>query len=508
MPTKLIGSIVSHLVDLRYRSMITEESQESESAVETTAETTASPTAPRIKIGTQRGGSTRISEPVPVIAPKPVTPPAPPAGDAEKPVEAKAKAPSKYYPPPNIRDRLTPDLEAEFAEALGDLPIDQMLSGDLAGFETELEPETKVTGRVLTTQRDLVFVDLGGRKQGFLKLVNMEEPPVQGAVVEAIISRFDAAEGLYELTLPGKAVDVGDWSQVNEGMLVEARVTGHNKGGLECDVNQLRGFIPASQVSMYRVEDLAKFVGEHFTCVVTEVNREKRNLVLSRRAVMEREKAAAKEALMATLEVGQTHEGTVRSLQEFGAFVDLGGVDGLIHISQLSWDRIRHASEVLEVGQKVKVKIQKIDPQTGKIGLAFRDLAESPWERVAEKYPVRTRVKGTVSRLMEFGAFVKLEPGVEGLIHISELAHKRVFRASDIVSEGQEVEVLIMSVDAENQRIGLSLKALESRPESKKTEEEPEEEASATAPVVSKRTTPLKGGVTKTSGGEKFGLKW
>ena len=155
---------------------------------------------------------------------------------------------------------------------------------------------------------------------------------------------------------------MGDWSEVSEGMIVEARVTGHNKGGLECEVNRLRGFIPASQISLYRVEDLAQFVGQKFACVITEANPDKGNLVLSRRAVLEREKAEAKTKLLAELEVGQVREGIVRSLQEFGAFVDLGGVDGLIHISQLSWDRIRHASEVLELGQKVKVKIQKIDP--------------------------------------------------------------------------------------------------------------------------------------------------
>ena len=467
------------------------------------------PAATKIKIGSQRPGSTtRISDPTPVIAPKPVTLPAPRLGDDDKPIERPPAAPTKHYPPPNIRDRLTPDLEQEFAEAVGGISIDEMLSSDLSGFEADLEPETKVQARVLSVQRDQVFFDLGGRKQGFLKLVSLDENPEVGAIIEAVVSRFDAAEGLYELTLPGKAVDIGDWSQVTEGLTVEARVTGHNKGGLECEVNQLRGFIPASQVSMYRVEDLSKFVGEKFNCIITEANPEKRNLVLSARAHMEREKMAARESLLATLEVGQTHEGTVRSLQNFGAFVDLGGIDGLIHISQLSWDRIRHASEALEVGQKVKVKIQKIDPQTGKIGLAFRDLAENPWDRASEKYMTRTKVKGTVSRLMEFGAFVKLEPGVEGLIHISELAHKRVFRASDIVSEGQEVEVLVMSVDVENQRIGLSLKALESRPEPKQSEPEPEEEAAPLHRSSANAPRPLKGGVGKSSGGEKFGLKW
>jgi small subunit ribosomal protein S1 len=492
--------------------MNTDESQSAESAEAETPDQSSTPAMAKIKIGSQRPGvSTRISDPTPVIAPKPVTPPAPrmrEEGEEEKPVEKKFTTPTKHYPPPNIRDRLSPDLEIEFAEAIGGVAIDEMLSSELPGFEADLEPETKVRGRILSIQRDMVFVDLGGRKQGFLKLLTFTENPEEGAMVDAMVSRFDAAEGLYELTLPGKAVDVGDWSQVSEGLTVEARVTGHNKGGLECEVNQLRGFIPAGQVSMYRVEDLSKFVGEKFTCVIMEANPEKRNLVLSHRAVMEREKAAAKEKLLETLEVGQTHEATVRSLQEFGAFVDLGGIDGLIHISQLSWDRIRHASEVLEVGQKVKVKIQKIDPETGKIGLTFRDLAENPWERVTQKYPTRTKVKGTVSRLMEFGAFVKLEPGVEGLIHISELAHKRVFRASDIVSEGQEVEVLVMSIDVDKQRIGLSLKALETPPEPKK-KEEPELEEEAPAPVSNRpRNVTLKGGLGKTSGGEQFGLKW
>jgi small subunit ribosomal protein S1 len=291
-------------------------------------------------------------------------------------------------------------------------------------------------------------------------------------------------------------------------MVVDARVTGHNKGGLECEVSKLRGFIPASQVSMYRVEDMSQFVDQKFTCVVTEVNPEKRNLVLSRRAVLEREKAEAKEGLLASLEVGKSLEGTVRSLQSFGAFVDLGGVDGLVHISQLSWDRLKHADEVLEIGQKIKVKILKIDPQTGKIGLGFRDLSENPWEHVARDFPTRATAKGRVSRVTEFGAFVRLAPGVEGLVHISELSHKRVFRVTDVLTEGQEVEVLVMAVDPEQQRISLSLKALEAKaaPAAKEASEETAEPVVAVAPK--KRKVPLQGGMGGPATGEKFGLKW
>ena len=154
-----------------------------------------------------------------------------------------------------------------------------------------------------------MFVEIGGRQQGLLPLKNFADPPEPGTMLDVMVSRFNAADGLYELVLPGATVDVGDWSEVAEGMVVEARVTGHNKGGLECEVNRLRGFIPASQVSMYRVEDLAQFVDQKFACVITEANPDKRNLVLSRRAMLEREKAEAKEKLMAELEVGQIARG-------------------------------------------------------------------------------------------------------------------------------------------------------------------------------------------------------
>jgi len=414
----------------------------------------------------------------------------------------------KKYPPPNTRAQLPPELELELAEALGGMSVDEIMQGEATPTAVaDLEPESRHVGAVIAIHRDNIFVDLGGRRQGVVPLHNFATPPEVGAHVDVAVSRFNAAEGLYELVLPGAAVEVGDWSEVAEGMTVEARVTGHNKGGLECEVNRLRGFIPASQVSLYRVEDLAQFEGQKFNCLITEANAEKRNLVLSRRAVLEREKADAKQNLLTQLEVGQVREGVVRSLQPFGAFVDLGGVDGLIHISQLSWDRVQHANEVLTEGQTVKVKIQKIDPATGKIGLAFRDLAENPWSSAAGKYPTRAKVTGTVSRLTDFGAFVRLESGIEGLIHISELAHKRVFRASDIVREGQEVEVQVLSVDPENQRISLSLKAVQARPEPIKKPAEAEE-PELPPPPPPKRKTPLKGGIGKVSGGEKFGLKW
>ncbi len=279
------------------------------------------------------------------------------------------------------------------------------------------------------------------------------------------MQRFNAEEGLYDLSLPGMAVELGNWDEVHEGMLVDAQVTGHNTGGLECEVNHIRGFIPVSQISLYRVEDLAQFVGQRFACLITDANPARKNLVLSRRAVLEREKEEKKQAFFESLAPGQVYEGTVRKLMDFGAFVELGnGVDGLLHISQLSWGRIKHPSEVVQEGQPIRVRIEKIDRETGRIGLSYREMIENPWTAAAGKYPHNSVVRGKVTRLMEFGAFVELEPGVEGLVHISELSHKRIWRASDVVKEGEEVEVLVLNVNPEAQRMSLSIKGYPPRP--------------------------------------------
>jgi small subunit ribosomal protein S1 len=307
---------------------------------------------------------------------------------------------------------------------------------------------------------------------------------------------------------------------LHEGTIVDARVTAHNPGGLECTVNNIRGFIPFSQVALYRVETLDEFVGQTLTCVVTEANPDRRNLVLSRRAMLERERAEAKEKMMASLAPGQIHEGVVRKLMPFGAFIDIGGVEGLLHISQLAWGRVKHPSDVLSEGQHVKVRVEKIDPETGKIGFAYRDMMESPWTAAPHKYSPRTVIRGPVTKLMDFGAFVELEPGIEGLVHISELSHKRVFRVSDVVKEGDVIEAEVLSIDPDAKRISLSIKALH-QPEPTKAELEAQAETAALAEAPAEGTPPaeppkpkkpgkekpLTGGLGKRTG-EKFGLKW
>ena len=202
------------------------------------------------------------------------------------------------------------------------------------------------------------------------------------------------------------ASEVADWSQVAEGMLVEARVTGHNTGGLECEVNRIRGFIPISQIALYRVENLAEFVDQKFTCLVTEANPARQNLVLSRRAVLEREKEEARKALFESLAPGQIHEGVVRKFLDFGAFVDLGGVDGLLHVSQMGWGRIEHPRDVLQEGQTIRVRIEKVDQTTGKISLGYRDMLESPWMSMIPS-PIPAMIARCLSSLSRSAASVR-----------------------------------------------------------------------------------------------------
>ncbi len=436
----------------------------------------------------------------------------------ERPRPTEIAKVERTTPLPSTRAPLSGDLEEELQAALGDMSLDDIVAAEAAAAATaaaripqgESTDEGKQTGTIVSMHNDDVFVELGARRQGVLSLHQFKEPPQIGDTVQVKVVGGENEDGLLQLTLPGAAMEVsGDWLSLTTGSVVMAHVTGHNKGGLECQVSNIRGFIPASQASLYRVEDLSTLVGEKFACVITECNPERKNLVLSRRQVLEREQEEAKAAAFSSLEPGQVKEGVVRKIMDFGAFVDLGGgVDGLLHVSRLSWGRVKHPSEVLKEGDTVRVQIEKIDPETERISLSMRDLVENPWDRAADKYPVGTVVKGTVTRTMDFGAFVELEPGVEGLVHISELASHRVTRVNLFVKTGQEVEAKVVSVDKDNKRIGLSMKALQAVPVEASKEEEPEEEVAKPVSSVKKRNQPLKGGTGRGSGGESFGLKW
>ena len=419
----------------------------------------------------------------------------------------------------NRRLGLPPDLEKEYSEALGDLPVEQLIQETSASVKIgQLEPESRHVGKVLAVRGENVFIELGLREQGVVALRSFREPPEVGQSVEVRVVRFVADEGIYELVLPAAAADVADWADLSEGMLVEARVTGVNQGGLECEVNRIRGFIPISQIDIFRVEKPEEYVGQAFTCVVMEADAQRKNLVLSRRAVLEREREQAQRLLWDSLEPGQVRDGVVRKLTEFGAFIDLGGVDGLLHVSQLAWGRVKHPSEILREGQTVRVRIDKVDRENRRISLGYRDLISNPWEDAEKKYVPNSVWRGTVTRLMDFGAFVELEPGVEGLVHISELALKRVSRVSDVVKEGDAVDVMVLSFEPGERRISLSIRAVLKLKEAQVAEQEQSVQGEAapepttpeppSPPKKRKPTGPLKGGLGSSPTGGAFGLKW
>jgi len=248
--------------------------------------------------------------------------------------------------------------------------------------------------------------------------------------------------------------------------------------------------MPISQIDLYRVEDTQQFINQRLRCLVIEVKPSERNLVVSRRALLEKEREENRDKLWQELAEGQVREGVVRSIRDFGAFVDLGGVDGLLHISEMSWTRIKDPSSVVHPGQSVKVIVLKVDRERRKVSLGLKQLTSSPWENIESKYQANSVVKGRVTRLADFGAFVELEPGVEGLIHISELAPQRVRRVAEVVQVEQEVQVMILNVDPSQRRISLSLKAALSQ-ESELEEPEPTEEGRPERP----HNLPLRGGI-------------
>jgi small subunit ribosomal protein S1 len=405
-----------------------------------------------------------------------------------------------------------PDMNAEIEQELQEImggASDQEIYGEPTQGRRPAAPAGttpgRIKGKVLRVHAPDVFVDVpGGRSQGVLSLQQFPEgPPAPGTEVEVSIEGYDAANGLLLLSRKGAAMEA-DWSTVAVGMVVEARVTETNKGGLAVDVNGIRGFMPISQIDLYRVEDAEQYVNQRLRCMVTEVDPDARNLVVSRRALLEQEREEARGKLWAELAEGQVREGVVRSVKDFGAFVDLGGVDGLLHVSEMSWTRVQDAASVVQPGQRLKVVVLKIDHERRKVSLGARQLTASPWDNIQERYHPGTTVTGKVTRLMDFGAFVELEPAVEGLIHISELAPQRVRRVRDIVQEGQEVRVTVLNVDPAQRRISLSLKAALAQAEeaaaaaAEAAAEEEEEQVEVRPPRP--RTTPLRGGIGGSSG--------
>lgn len=321
-------------------------------------------------------------------------------------------------------------------------------------------------GRIIRVHDGDVFVEFGPASQGVCPLVQFgDQQPEPGTEREFVIERLDAFEGLFVLSLPG-ATQKADWEHMDVGQIVEARCIGMNKGGLEMEIAHHKAFMPAGQVDLRHVPDISVFLGQKFPCVIIELRKEKGRIILSRKAALMQERTARRDALLETLQEGQQVRGVITSVQPYGAFADIGGVDGLIHVADLAHERLKHASEAVKVGDEVEVKILRIDRSQNppKISLGRKQVMADPILQKLSEVREGATVTGRVTRLTDFGAFVEIAPGLEGLVHISEVSHDRIPTVDRVLKKDQIVTAKVLSVDSERKRVSLSLKALVERP--------------------------------------------
>ncbi|MGF9905008.1 30S ribosomal protein S1 [Brevibacillus porteri] len=328
-----------------------------------------------------------------------------------------------------------------------------------------------VKATVTKVEDKQALVDLGYKYDGLIPISELS--PLHVEKVSDVVAVGDTFEVKViklndekeELVVSKKAVAVeSSWSDLEQkmqaGEIIEATVKEVVKGGLVVDVG-VRGFIPASMVERHFVEDFSDYKGKTLALKVVEMDKEKNKVILSHKAVLEDEAKVQKQSIMDKIQVGQVLEGTVQRMTDFGVFVDIGGVDGLVHVSELAWNRVDKPSDVVKEGDKVQVKVLKIDRENERIGLSIKETQAGPWANVAEDFKAGSILNGTVKRLVSFGAFIELAPGIEGLVHISQIANRRVNTPSEVLKEGQEVQVKVLDVVPQEQRISLSIRAVE-----------------------------------------------
>jgi len=360
------------------------------------------------------------------------------------------------------------EIEREVEEAMADPKIPDLAKAIDESVKA-FEPGTIVTGRVVEVLADDVVVDIGYKSEGLVALSEFGEGAQvkPGDEVEVLLEAVEDDAGIIVLS-KRKADRIRGWERVitehKEGDVVTGRVMRKIKGGLLVDIG-VPVFLPASQVNIRRPGDISEYIGKEVTCKILKIDQDRRNIVVSRRKLIEEERERMKEKLMAEIEVGQIRKGVVKNIADFGAFVDLGGIDGLLHITDMSWSRISHPSEMVAIDQEIEVVVLNIDRERERIALGLKQKTENPWKRVPEKYPVGSRVKGEVVNIVNYGAFVKLEDGVEGLVHISEMSWtRRINHPSDVVAIGDIVEVVVLNINEEKQEISLGMKQTEANP--------------------------------------------
>jgi len=361
------------------------------------------------------------------------------------------------------------ELDREFRQALGESYSPEAIDKQLGDAVHDFTPNAIVKARVVNIADREVILDIGLKSEGIVSLDEWDDPSQidVGDEIEVLVEEVESETGMVTVS-KRRADRILNWKRIvettHEGDTVKGRCLRKIKGGLLVDIG-VPVFLPASQVDIRRPADIGEFIDKDIEAKILKIDEERRNIVISRRKLIEEERQRAKERLMSEIAVGQIRKGTVKNIADFGAFVDLGGIDGLLHITDMSWDRIEHPSQMLKIDEEIEVKILNIDRDKEKIALGLKQKEENPWERVAERYPVGGRVRGEVVNIMNYGAFVKLEPGVEGLVHISEMSWtRRINHPSEVVALGDQIEVVILEVNKEKQEISLGMKQTEINP--------------------------------------------
>ena len=347
--------------------------------------------------------------------------------------------------------------------------------GSYDDFAAMLDTSSKLTvgeivkGTVLAISGNDVLVDIGYKAEGSVSVNEFKDTEVKkGDVIDVLVLNLETRSGMVELS-KSKADEKLRWEALlkkySEGCTLNGVITGKVRGGLTVNVDGIDAFLPGSQLDIDPVHEVDGFIGQTLEFKLIKISNERRNLIISRRELLEERMADQKRDLLASIQIGQHRQGRVKNITDFGAFIDLSGLDGLLHITDMSWGRIKHPSEMLKIGQELEVVILDVDLERERVSLGLKQIQKNPWDGIEEKYPVGAKVHGKVVNLVAYGAFVEIEPGIEGLVHISEFSWtKRVARASDMLNIGDEVDVVILSIDNVNQKIALGIRQTEENP--------------------------------------------
>ena len=357
---------------------------------------------------------------------------------------------------------MTTENTKSYVDLSSNVSMDELLNG--TEKSNNFAEGSIVPGKIVEKRQDGALVDIGYKAEGFIpstEFRNWSEAQV-GDNVDVFLEAIENENNMPEISL-SKANFIKSWekitSEYGEGSIIRGLMKHRVKGGIIIDLNGVEAFLPGSQIDIGPVKNMDEFIGKEYDLKILKINQDRKNIVVSRRELLEESRKDRRSALLKEMEVGQIRKGIVKNITDFGAFIDLGGVDGLLHITDMSWGRISHPSEMLELGQEIEVMILDIDFEKERVSLGLKQKSKNPWDEVESKYAVGNIVKGRIVNIMPYGAFVEIEQGVEGLIHVSEMSWtKRVTKAGDVVSVGEEVEAVVLDIDKEGKKISLGLR--------------------------------------------------